>query len=128
MPARALTRRSLLLSSAGAGAVVLLRHPAATFAALASPPPARIDERAVGNLRAGISRIDLARNADLVALEWHAPRDARVELSFRGARGRWSAWAPAGAAAHGPDAAVGAAHARVSVRGAPVWSGGALAV
>src|SRR5205085_3000866 len=51
------------------------------------------------------------------------PRGARIELSFRDARGRWSAWAPAGAAGHAPD---GRPNARLAGRivGEPLWSGG----
>jgi len=124
MPARALTRRSLLAGSAGAAAGVLLRRPAA-FAALVAPARARIEQRDLGSLRAGVSRVDLVRNADLIALQWRAPPDAHVELSFRTARGRWSAWAPAGPAAHEPDGGSGADR---GVGGEPVWSGGTRAI
>jgi len=124
MPARALTRRSLLLGSAGAAAGALLRRPAA-LAALAARAQTRIEKRELGNLPAGVTRVDLARNADLIALQWRAPRHAHVELSFRGARTRWSAWVAAGSAAHGPDAAAGADQ---GVGGEPVWSGGTRAI
>jgi N-acetylmuramoyl-L-alanine amidase len=118
----------LLLGSASAAAGALLREPAALASRVAAPAPARIGERAVGDLRGGVSRIDLARNADLLALRWRSPRDARVEVSFRDARGRWSAWVPAAAAAHGPDGGARGARADVGVSGEPVWAGGTHAI
>jgi hypothetical protein len=130
IPARALSRRSLLLGAAGAGASALAPRPAAALAALgAPPPPPRVGERALGSLAAGVSRIDLARNADAVAVQWRAPRAAHVSLSFRDARGRWSAWAAAAPCAHAPDGDGEAGGGRSdSVLGELVWSGGAEAI
>jgi hypothetical protein len=127
MHMRPLTRRSLLSGAAGAGAAALMRRPVA-LAALGAPE-ARVAERPLGALAAGVTRIELARNADLVGVQWRAsPRGggprSRVELSFRDAAGGWSAWVPAGAAAHGPDRVLGASANGAAIVGEPVWAGG----
>ena len=137
MPPRALTRRTLLIGVLGTGAASLSRR-ASALADLSGPPRVRFEQRTLGLLAAGITRVDLARNADLFGLEWHAPqaigeRPARVEVSFRDARGRWGPWLPAGPGAHGPDGAERArARERVAlgagVLGEPVWSGGTRAI
>ncbi|HEX4564777.1 MAG TPA: peptidoglycan recognition family protein [Solirubrobacteraceae bacterium] len=133
MPARALTRRTFLLGALGAGASGLAQRTSA-LAALAPPARARVDERTLGALAAGITRVELARNVDLFGLQWRAPHSARLEVSFRDARGRWSAWVPAGPSGHAPDGAhrvssngSGAALGGL-IAGEPVWSGGTRAI
>jgi N-acetylmuramoyl-L-alanine amidase len=127
MPARRLTRRSLLAAGAGALAGGLAR-PAGVLAALAGPPQPVRSERWVGELPAGGQTIELSRNADLVGVEWSGPAQGRVELRFRGHGGRWSRWVAAtGCSAghhHGPDRP----GAPAVVIGEPVWSGGTAAV
>jgi len=132
MTTRPLTRRSLLLGAVGAGAAGLVRRSVA-LAALGGAPEARVADRPLGALAAGVTHIELAHNADLVGVGWRAPAratgpSARVELSFRDAAGRWSAWVPAGSAAHGPDhvliAGDDGGHGARTV-GEPVWTGGA---
>jgi hypothetical protein len=120
MSERAITRRSLLASGAGALAAGLLQ-PHAALAALAGPPPVRLSDRYLGELAAGSVRtVTLARPADLVGIEWRAPARARVELRFRDGHGAWSPWASASSHGHGPD---GQARGQ-RVVGEPLWAGG----
>ena len=95
MPARRLTRRSLLAAGAGALAGGLAR-PASVLAALAGPPQPVRSERWVGELTAGGQAIELARNADLVGVEWSGPAQsggadasssASVDMTAAGADG-----------------------------------------
>jgi len=127
MPARRLTRRSLLAAGAGALAGGLLR-PGGVLAALAGPPEPVLFERWLGALPAAGDTVELSRNADLIGVEWTAPAKARVELRLRGRGGRWSRWVSAtGCTAghdHGPDRPA----APDGVIGEPVWSGGTTAV
>jgi hypothetical protein len=127
MPARRLTRRSLLAAGAGALAGGLVR-PGGVLAALAGPPQPVRSERWVGALPAAGRAIELSRNADLVGVQWGGPAQARVELRFRGSGGGWSRWVSAtgcsGGHDHGPDRPA----ALDGVIGEPVWSGGATAV
>jgi hypothetical protein len=128
MTARAITRRSLLTATAGALAAGLTRPPA-VLAALAGPPEPTLEERWVGSLPAAEGAIGLARNADLVGVEWRAPAEARVELRFRGYGGRWSGWVSAGgcACSHGRSPHGTGPHPAGPpdrVLGAPLWTGG----
>jgi hypothetical protein len=127
MPARRLTRRSLLAAGAGALASGLARPPG-VLAALAAPPQTALSEQWVGELPAAGQTIELSRNADLVGVRWTTPAPVRVELRFRGPGGRWSRWVSAtgctGGHDHGPDRSA----ARDGVLGEPVWSGGTTAV
>jgi hypothetical protein len=127
MPARRLTRRSLLAAGAGALAGGLAR-PGGVLAALAGPPQPVLSEQWVGGLRAAGQTIELSRNADLLGVEWRTPAQARVELRFRAQGGRWSRWVSAtgctGGHGHGPDQPA----ALDGVIGEPVWSGGTTAV
>jgi len=127
MSGRAITRRSLLAGTAGAVAAGLVRPPA-LLAALAGPPAPALEEHWVGRLPAAEVTVGLAHNADLIGVEWRGPPDARVELRFRTAGGRWSGWASAGGCApghrHGPDPQRPADR----VLGAPLWTGGTALV
>jgi len=127
MPARRLTRRSLLAAGAGVLAGGLVR-PGGVVAALAGPPQPVRSERWIGELPAAGQTIVLSRNADLIGVEWSGPGHGRVELRFRGGGGRWSRWVSAtgctGGHRHGPDRPA----ALAGVIGDPVWSGGTTAV
>jgi hypothetical protein len=120
MSSSRLTRRSLLAGAVGAG----LARPAGALAALAGPPRALLGERWLGRLDARASTVELAGPADLVGVEWSSGSGAGLQLRLRTPTGRWSAWVPAGAHGHGPDAAAPAGRHV----GDPVWSGGASAV
>jgi N-acetylmuramoyl-L-alanine amidase len=122
MRAHALTRRSLLAGALGAGTSGLLGRSCALAAFAAQQPRTRVLEHPLGAIRAGVTRVALPAPADLVGVQYGAPRDVRVEISFR-AGGRWSAWTAAGAQAHGPDRLT-RAHAREAQVGEPVWTGG----
>jgi hypothetical protein len=123
MTSAQMTRRSLLAAAGGALASRLV-HPPRALAALAGPPAATLADRWLGTIPAGLRTVELARSADLLGIEWHAPSDARLHVRFMGGAGRWSEWVSAGAAAHGPDR--GPDHA-ASV-GEPVWTGGTRVV
>jgi N-acetylmuramoyl-L-alanine amidase-like protein len=123
MTARAITRRSLLAMSAGALAGGLTR-PGSALGALAGPPRPSLQERWLGDLAGAPVTIELSRVADMVALEWQAPAQAKVELRFRGAGRPWSRWVPAGPRGHGPEGRA----ASPRLLGEPVWTGGASAV
>jgi hypothetical protein len=118
-----MTRRSLLAATAGAVAGAMLR-PGATLASLAAAAGPEVWVRGLGALPAAGATVELGRSADLVGVEWRAPRDAAVWLRFRDSSGGWSRWASAAAHGHGPD---GARATRTTV-GDPVWSGGTTAV
>jgi hypothetical protein len=127
MAARYMTRRSLLVATAGAVAGGLTR-PGGALAALAGRgAPGGVSEPImfeypVGALPAGVAgvRIELRRNADLVGVRWIGAPSARIELRFRDERGSWSPWVPAGAHGHGPE---GASRSGMAI-GDPVWTGG----
>ncbi len=121
MAAGRITRRSLVLAAGGALAG-RLAAPAGALAALAGPSQASLREQRLGTLAPGARTVALERNADLVGLVWGGAADARVQLRFRDARGRWSPWASAGAGTHGPDGP--RSRAGDVVVGEPVWSGG----
>ena len=131
MPAREMTRRSLLAATAGAVAGGLVR-PGGALASLGrsttpgdvaepAPEPA-LFERAVGTLPAGSDgmTIDLRGNADLVGVRWSGALAAHVELRVRDGRGWWSRWISAGAHGHAPE---GAPRPGAMI-GDPVWIGG----
>jgi hypothetical protein len=132
MTARTLTRRSLVLAGAGALAAPLLR-PRAALAALADAAPADLHTTIVGTLQAGVvADVRLARNADLLALAWHAPAGASVALRFATPRGSWTRWSPATVSSHAPDGGRDGAAPTAGARGAPLpahvgeplWTGG----
>jgi len=131
MTARGMTRRSLLVATAGAVAGGLTR-PGAALAALAGrgvPGGAAeptLFERLVGALPAGVAgvTIELRRNADLVGVRWLGAAAARIELRFGDERGGWSPWVSAGAHGHGPE---GALRSGMAI-GDPVWTGGGAVV
>jgi len=115
-----MTRRSVLAAGAGALAGGLLR-PHRALAALAGPPPARLREQAVGDLAAGAPRtIALARNADLVGLQWQAPQRAGLQIRLRRPGGSWSPWVSAQGHGHGPDRPAPGD----MFFGEPLWTGG----
>jgi hypothetical protein len=119
MSARRLTRRSLLLASAGAIGSGLLR-PRAALALLDGPPSPTLGQHWVGALTPTAATIELASPADLVGLEWHGSTQADIWLRFRGRDGHWSSWVSAGTNGHGPDARP-ATDRQV---GEPIWTGG----
>jgi hypothetical protein len=119
-----MTRRALLAATAGALAGPLLR-PGGTLASLLPPAQPIISERRLGALPAAGATIELANSADLVGLEWRGPAEVGVWLRFRGAGGRWSAWAAAGQHGHGPDDAPSPTGRQV---GDPLWTGGTTSV
>ncbi len=123
MTGRAITRRSLLTGTAGAVAAGLVRPPA-LLAALAGPPRPALEERWLGRLPAAEVTIALARNADLIGVEWQTPPDARVELRFRCPGGRWSGWASAGACTANHRHGAGPRGPSERLLGAPLWTGG----
>jgi hypothetical protein len=123
MSARRITRRSLLVASAGAIGSGLLR-PRAALALLGGPPAPKLAQHWLGVLTPTAATIELASPADLVGLEWHGPAQAQIWLRFRGRDGHWSSWVSAGTNGHGPD-----------VRpqtdrqvGEPIWTGGTTSV
>jgi hypothetical protein len=124
MIAGRMTRRSLLAAGAASLAGGLSR-PGGALAALAGPPETQLRDRWLGALQPGVRTIELARNADLLGLEWRAPADAYVQLRFRAQDGRWSDWCSAGASGHGPDRRPASATGTV---GEPVWTGGTQAI
>jgi N-acetylmuramoyl-L-alanine amidase len=126
--AQRFTRRSLVLAAGGALAGRVARPASALGAALAGPPAPALELQALGALAPGVRTVALARNADLLGLIWDGVRDAHVRLRFRTRAERWSAWAPAGACAHGPEHATRSPLAPGAVVGEPVWSGGTRVV
>ena len=120
MTAARVTRRSLLLATGGALAARYVR-PVSAFAALGDDPRPVLAEQQLGSLVAGERTVALARNADLLGVEWHAPAAADLQLRFRTSNGRWSRWVAAGAGTHGPD---GASSRGETLVGEPLWAGG----
>ncbi len=123
MSARRITRRSLLLASAGALGSGVLR-PRAALALLGGPAPPALSERWLGELTPAVATIELASPADLVGMEWHGPAREHISLRFHGRDGRWSPWVAAGTNGHGPDVRP-ATDRQV---GEPIWTGGATSV
>ena len=124
MTAGRLTRRSLLAAAGGAVASAGLTRPARVLGALAGSAAPSLADRWLGTVVAGQRTIELARNADLLGLEWQSPADARLHLRFQRYDGHWSDWVSAGASAHGPDRPP----QRNALLGEPVWTGGTRAV
>lgn len=131
MNERGITRRSLLLASAGALAGGLTRPGRALAARLGRGLPAalaepRIFQAVVGTLPAagGGVTVDLPRNADLVGVQWSGSAQARVQVRFREARGTWSRWASGATHGHAPDEPP---RHGVSI-GDPIWTGGSSLV
>src|SRR5581483_11592862 len=131
---RAITRRTLLAAGAGAAAGAAagaLTRPAGVLAALAGPPPPRLDELHLGHVPAGaLATVALPAGADLVGLQWQRPGRAHVQLRVAAPSGRWSGWVQAGPRGHDaePGAATGASRApraAAAVVGEPIWTGGA---
>ncbi|HEY5287491.1 MAG TPA: N-acetylmuramoyl-L-alanine amidase [Solirubrobacteraceae bacterium] len=119
MSARRITRRSLLLASAGAIAGGTLR-PRTALALLNRAPSPTLGEHQLGKLTATARSIELASPVDLVGVEWQGPAQTNISLRFRGRDGRWSSWVPAGTNGHGPDVRP-ATDRQV---GEPIWTGG----
>ena len=119
MSARRITRRSLLVASAGALASGVLR-PRTALALLDGPPPASLTEHWLGTLTQTVATIELASCADLVGVEWQGSAQEHISLRFRGQDGRWSSWVSAGANGHGPDL-----RSQTDRQvGEPIWTGG----
>jgi hypothetical protein len=123
MSARRITRRSLLVASAGALGSGVLR-PRTALALLGGPPSPTLVQRRLGALTPTVATVELASPADLVGVEWQGSAKESISLRFRGRDGRWSSWVAAGTNGHGPD-----------VRpqtdrqvGEPIWTGGTTSV
>ncbi len=119
MSARQITRRSLLVASAGALGSGVLR-PRTALALLGGPPSPRLTEHWLGTLTPTVATVELVSPADLVGVEWQGSAQESISLRFRGRDGGWSSWVSAGTNGHGPD-----------VRpqtdrqvGEPIWTGG----
>ncbi len=119
MSARRITRRSLLLASAGAIGGGVLR-PRTALALLSRPPSPALGEHRLGKLTPTVTSVELASPADLVGVEWQGLAQTNISLRFRGREGRWSSWVSAGANGHGPDARP-QTDRQV---GEPIWTGG----
>jgi hypothetical protein len=123
MSARRITRRSLLVASAGAIGSGALR-PRNALALLSQPPSPTLGEHRLGKLTPTATSVELASPADLVGVEWQGSSQTNIWLRFRGRDDRWSNWVSAGANGHGPD---------VSPQtdrqvGEPIWTGGTTSV
>ncbi|HTC61020.1 MAG TPA: N-acetylmuramoyl-L-alanine amidase [Solirubrobacteraceae bacterium] len=123
MSARRITRRSLLVASAGALGSAVLR-PRTALALLGGPPSPTLAQRWLGTLTPTVATVELASPADLVGVEWQGSAQEKISLRFRGRGGHWSSWVSAGTNGHGPD-----------VRpqtdrqvGEPIWTGGTTSV
>jgi len=120
MPARTVTRRSFLAGALSAGAGGGLTLPGRALALERGLARTIVRERWLGALAAGTHAVGLKRNADLIGLEWRAPRAARVQVRFRSGDGRLTPWAIASACGHGPEAQ--SPPGRVIAD--PLWTGG----
>jgi hypothetical protein len=123
MSARRITRRSLLVASAGALGSGVLR-PRTALALLGGPTSPTLTQCWLGALTPTVATVALASPADLVGVEWQGSAKESISLRFRGRDGRWSSWVAAGTNGHGPD-----------VRpqtdrqvGEPIWTGGTTSV
>jgi N-acetylmuramoyl-L-alanine amidase len=123
MSARRITRRSLLLGSAGAIGGGVLR-PRTALALLGGAPAPTLAQERIGGLTQTATTVRLAAPADLIGLEWQGSAQEQISLRFRGRDGRWSNWVSAGTNGHGPD--VRAATDRQV--GEPIWTGGTTSV
>jgi hypothetical protein len=123
MDAVGMTRRSLLAAAGGFAAGGLVHTPRA-LAGFGLPPAPALAERSLGVVAPGVRTIQLTHSADLLGLGWLAPRQARLEVRFIGADGRFSDWISAGATGHGPDRQ----SALEGEIGDPVWTGGTRTV
>ena len=97
MPARTVTRRSFLAGALSAGAAGGLTLPGRALALERGVARTIVRELWLGSLAAGTRAVNLGQNADLIGLEWRAPRGARVQVRFRGEDGRVTSWAMASA-------------------------------
>jgi hypothetical protein len=123
MSARRITRRSLLVASAGALGSGVLR-PRTALALLGGPPNPTLAQRRLGALTPTVATVELASPTDLVGVEWKGSAQENISLRFRGRDGRWSSWVSAGANGHGPDVRP-ATDRQV---GEPIWTGGTTSV
>src|ERR1700683_2095173 len=123
MSARRITRRSLLVASAGALGSGVLR-PRTALALLGGPPSAALAQRRLGALTPTVTTVELASPADLVGVEWQGSVQESISLRFRGRDGQWSSWVSAGTNGHGPDV-----RPRTDRQvGEPIWTGGTTSV
>ncbi|HEV7938804.1 MAG TPA: N-acetylmuramoyl-L-alanine amidase [Solirubrobacteraceae bacterium] len=124
MSARRITRRSLLVASAGALGSGVLR-PRTALALFDGPPYPSLNEHWLGTLTPmSVATVALASPADLVGVEWQGSAQEKISLRFRGRDGRWASWVSAGANGHGPDVRP-ATDRQV---GEPIWTGGTTSV
>lgn len=123
MSARRITRRSLLVATAGALGSGVLR-PRAALALLGRPPSSALAQRWLGALSPTVTSVELPARADLVGIEWQGSAREKIWLRFRDRDGRWSSWVSAGTNGHGPDVRP-ATDRRV---GEPIWTGGTRSV
>jgi hypothetical protein len=119
MSARRITRRSLLVASAGALGSVVLR-PRTALALLGGPPSPTLAQHWLGALTPTVATVELASPADLVGVEWQGSAQENISLRFRDRDGHWSSWVSAGTNGHGPDVRP-QADRQV---GEPIWTGG----
>jgi N-acetylmuramoyl-L-alanine amidase-like protein len=123
MSARRITRRSLLVASAGALGSGVLR-PRTALALLDGPPSPSLTEHWLGTLTPIVASVRLASPADLVGVEWQGSAQENISLRFRGRDGRWSSWVAAGTNGHGPDVR----QQTDRQVGEPIWTGGTTSV
>ncbi len=123
MSARRITRRSLLVASAGAISSGVLR-PRTALALLGGPPSPSLSEHWLGTLTPTVATVALASPADLVGVEWQGSAKESISLRARGGDGRWSNWVSAGTNGHGPDVRL-QTDRQV---GEPIWTGGTMSV
>jgi hypothetical protein len=123
MSARRITRRSLLVASAGAIGSGVLR-PRTALALLGGPSSPTLAQRWLGALTPTVVTIELASPADLVGVEWQGSAQENISLRFRGRNGQWSSWVSAGTNGHGPDVRP-QTNRQV---GEPIWTGGTTSV
>ncbi len=123
MSARRITRRSLLLASAGAIGGATLR-PRTALALLSRPPSPTLAEHRLGKLTPATTSVELASPADLVGVEWQGSARTNISLRFRGRGDHWSGWVSAGTNGHGPDW-----HPQTDRQvGEPIWTGGTTSI
>jgi hypothetical protein len=123
MSQRRITRRSLLVASAGALGSGALR-PRTALALLGGPPSPVLAQRRLGALTSTVATVALASPADLVGVEWQGSAQENISLRFRSRDGRWSRWVSAGTNGHGPDVRP-QSDRQV---GEPIWTGGTTSV
>jgi hypothetical protein len=119
MSARRITRRSLLVASAGALGSGVLR-PRTALALLGGQPSPSLTEHWLGTVTPTVATVALASPADLVGVEWQGSAQENIWLRFRGRDGLWSSWVSAGTNSHGPDVRL-PTDRQV---GEPIWTGG----